>query len=120
MTDNGEWVEGDLVHYSEKTSNIVVDIVGNLVYDVHTDTVGQFTGMYDLNGERVFEGDIIQRMVSSRGRSYLNKNHRHKKVVAWNDKEVGWNIRNFMAKTPSSWIVTGNIHMEQKQEGLNL
>jgi hypothetical protein len=58
-----KWVEGDLVHDSFDGSSRVVMLgikpIGSFPIPVHPDSVGQFTGLLDMEGNRVFEGDTI-------------------------------------------------------------
>ena len=60
-TDNGEWVEGDLVHSVYKINDICVGKYGSEVgmHQVYESTICQCTGLKDKNGKLIWENDIM-------------------------------------------------------------
>lgn len=98
-TDNGEWVYGDVRHDYDGVPDCISDYCGS--NPVVPETVGQYTGLTDKNGEKIFEGDIAK----ADGAVY---------VCCWNDCNYEFEFdngaENFGIVYAQEIEIIGNIH----------
>ena len=121
--DNGEWVEG--YYYKAKycrTDDELCDYITvphpkeynepSSHYIVNPETVGQYTGLKDKNGTKIFEGDIVAMPAYGGGK--------HKAVVYFKGGKFAVDGSNYHFKdiAPKRIEVIGNIY-DNKLEDFN-
>ena len=114
--DNGEWVEGNLfvpdkVDFRKPPTEILMGTnIVRISYEVDPETVGQYTGLKDKNGKRVFEGDICQH--EKTGRTISVSWHGTMAGYVWSKRIEDNHLFDFgeLFRVHDKYAVIGNIH----------
>ena len=114
--DNGEWVEGNLfvpdkVDFRKPPTEILMGTnIVRISYEVDPKTVGQYTGLKDKNGKRVFEVDICQH--EKTGRTISVSWHGTMAGYVWSKRIEDSHLFDFgeLFRVYDKYAVIGNIH----------
>ena len=113
--DNGEWVCGSLsMEYFEECGSVMISPTADACYKVVPETIGQFTGVTDENGVRIFEGDMVVACSLLGGRGDCG-------VVKWSDLFCAWHIGeniSLYGNRLAVYEVVGNIYDGRKPDGM--
>jgi uncharacterized phage protein (TIGR01671 family) len=85
--DNSQWVYGYLTHTNKKM-NPCIHITVVEVYEVYPETVGQYTGLQDMKGKYIYEGDIL-----SGWKKGSNSDMGYTGIIQWRHEQAGWIIK---------------------------
>jgi uncharacterized phage protein (TIGR01671 family) len=105
--DGKEWMFGNLRDRKVFGDALIGDLFSSVAWEVQKETVGQYTGLDDKNGVKIFEGDIVH----FKGHDAF-ENKVDRKVHVNDIREVfsPYNVGNALDCDTIEVTVIGNIH----------
>ena len=91
--DNGEWIEGSFLPGNERQTLhpcifvYLPETQSFECFDIDIDTLGEYTGLTDRNGKKIFEGYILIYVVD--GEYDVNEKY----LVVFDDDEAAFKVR---------------------------
>lgn len=110
---NCDWIEGDLIN-GAITQNVYIN-----GHEAKIETVGQYTGLKDINGTNIFEGDIVRCKMKYKGEILS-----HMGVIVYDNDFGSYGTKNDAGITLlynhylNTFEVVGNIHDKEETKWL--
>ena len=113
--DSDEWVYGYTVKGNDKKYQMFIAASigvgfftgGIIAYEVIPKTVGQYTGLTDKNGKKIFEGDIVESPNGTQG------------FIEWQNAECAFLVNigdDWQTMDDCPYEVIGNIYDKGEEE----
>ena len=100
--EHTRWIYGDLNHYMCDDGVFIAEN-GHSMHRVLKETVGQYTGLTDKNGKKIFEGDIVKNQYDKNKYQYFK--------IFYCNRTYCWRVKNKYAMSGNLCNVIGDIEV---------